>query len=104
MRDGKGDCLGNGRVLYEYSIYFSWSKLLAAAIDDLFDAAHNAQVAIGIESALVACMNQAVGEASLVGRWVVCLAMPAISPADNNLSDCASRQQLPRLGEHGDIW
>ena len=95
--------MGDGGVLYEDLIDLLWGDLLAAAIDDLLEAARQEEVAIGVEAALVARAKPAVGERAPVGRGIIFVASRDIRPADDDLADLTNGKQVAGVVHNADI-
>ena len=54
MGQGKGHDLGHGRVIHQDTVDFQWADLFAAPVDDLLEAAREAQIAIVVQCPLIA--------------------------------------------------
>ena len=75
MGDGEGDNLGDGWVVEQDLVDLARRDLLAAAVDDLFEATCEAEVALVVLRALVAGANPAVGEGVAVGFRIAQVAL-----------------------------
>src|SRR4029077_1686336 len=89
--DGGADLLAPGRVWdaeahgllhrrmgFEHLVDLPWRDLFAAAVDELFDPAQKAQVAIGIQHAKVSRPEPAVRERACVRLRIVLVAVDDI--------------------------
>ena len=69
--------------------------LLAAAIDQLLDPPDQREVALGVEKALIAGPEPAVGKRRGVGFWVVFVPRDDVRPLDDDLAALPRLQKLP---------
>src|SRR6266851_10267295 len=92
MRDSKGDGLLHRRVALEHLVDLARRDLFAAAVDELFDAADEAQVAGAVERALVAGAKPPVYKRVGVRLRVVLVPVHHIPPPDDDLAGSAGRK------------
>src|SRR5216683_1234710 len=91
MRDSKGDGLLHRRVALEHLVDLARRDLFTAAVDELFDAADETQVAGAVKRALVAGAKPPVHERVGVGLRIVLVPVHHIGPANADLAGGAGR-------------
>src|SRR5439155_5867859 len=77
--------------------------LFAAAHDQLFDAADQREVALGVEDPLVAGAEPAAGERSGIGLRVVLVPRHHVPAADNDLASTARGEEIALLVHDADL-
>ena len=74
MRHAEGDRFGHGGMREQHFVDFARRNFFAAAIDQFLDAAGQREIAVGIEKALIAGAEPAVGEGLRVGFGIIFVA------------------------------
>jgi branched-chain amino acid transport system ATP-binding protein len=95
VRNREGHHLRHRRVVHQHLVDLARRHLLAAAVDDLLQAAGHRDVALGIHHALIAGAEPAVGERLGVGLGVVLVAPRDVLAADHDFADLAGGSSAP---------
>ena len=88
--NGKGQGLLDGSMIKQRLIDFGGRNFLAAAVDDLLQAAGDLEIAVLIHVALVAGVEPAMGEGGFIGLRVVLIALGHVGPAGDNFAFLAA--------------
>ena len=94
MGDAKAHYLTHSRMVHQYFIDFTRTDFFTTTVDDFFQPASDADVALAVHHTLVARAKPALGEIFRIGLVVVFIARGDVGAANHNFTGAASRQQL----------
>ena len=103
VRDGEGQRAEDVRVADEHVLDLNRGDRLAAALDDVFAAPDDVQVAVGVEAADVAGVEPALGDDQVTPRGCVLLDAGQRRAAQRNAPGNARRHGLSRLVDDADV-
>ena len=85
VRRTKDNHLGNRHMVEQNLINFPGADLLAASVDDFLQASSDAEVALTVQHALIACAKPAVDKGIRIGLFIVFITRCDIGTANHNL-------------------
>src|SRR5579862_2796883 len=94
MWDAERYCFGDGGMREQYFVNFARSDFLAAAVDHLFEASGELQIAFGVERALIAGAEPASHKRFGVGFRIVFVGMDHARSLNDHFALAARRQQI----------
>ena len=101
--NAEADGIFDGGVLGENGVDLEGRYLFAAAVYQLLEAAGDAEVAEGVDEALVPGTEPAIGEGGGVGLGVVAVAVHDVGALDDDLAALATREVGAGLVYDGDL-
>jgi hypothetical protein len=91
-------------MIQEHVIDFARGNLFAAAIDNLFDAARDEKIPIGIQNPLVTRPEPTMGERAVVGRRIVLVALGDVRATDDDLALLPRGLHVAGFVHNRNVW